>query len=128
MKRVFIGLLLVLLTGLLAACAGESTPEGAAEAVQNYLQAKVDGDVDAIRGLLCAEMESIAPREANTFASVEASLKDVACTAEVDGDTARVDCDGTILADYGQEELELELSNYRMVKEDGEWKWCGETE
>jgi hypothetical protein len=49
-------------------------------------------------------------------------------SAEVDGDSARVTCSGHIFVDYGEEESELPLSAYRAVKEDGQWKWCGEVQ
>ena len=34
--------------------------------------------------------------------------------------------DGRIVALYGTEETEFPLVSYRVVEEDGEWKWCGE--
>jgi hypothetical protein len=40
--------------------------------------------------------------------------------------TSTVRCDGTIVALYGTEETEFPLTAYRVVQEDGEWRWCGE--
>ncbi len=116
----------------LAACqsqptapAASLTPDNAAgEAVQRYLQARIDGDADGLARLLCAEREGDARREAASFAAVEASLKDVTCTA--DAATATVTCTGAIVAVYDGEGRDLDIPRYRVVQEDGEWKVCGE--
>lgn len=101
---------------------GEGDP---AETVEAYLQAKVDGNIDTIGALLCAEMEANLERESRTFESVsDVAIEDMACQA-VD-DSATVRCAGRIVALYGAEETEFPLVNYRVVQEDGEWKWCGE--
>jgi hypothetical protein len=93
-------------------------------AVEQYLQAKVEGDDEAIRGLLCAEREGDLQQEASSFDAVEATIEGMACTR--DGDAVR--CEGAIVADYGGENTEFPLAAYRVVEEDGVWKWCGETE
>jgi hypothetical protein len=114
--------LTVLLGLLLVACDGGGDP---AETVERYLQAKVDGDADTVRALLCAEMEAELEREIRTFESVSGvELQNMACE-RVDNSN-RVACDGTIVALYGEEETEFPLVTYRVVQEDGEWKWCGE--
>jgi len=96
-----------------------------AETVEKYMQAKVEGDVDGIHSLLCSEMEQFLERESNTFATVAgASIEDMECTAEGDGEVVR--CAGKIVALYGTEEQEFPLVAYRTVQEAGEWKWCGE--
>ncbi len=108
----------------MAACsdAGAGDP---AETVENYMQAKVDGDVENIRALLCSEMEQFFDRESNTFATVSgATIEDMTCTAK--GDEGVVRCTGKIVALYGTEEQEFPLVSYRTVQEAGEWKWCGE--
>lgn len=92
--------------------------------VEQYLQAKVAGDREALGRLLCSEMEADLDREAASFASVEAELQGVSCSAN--GDI--VSCEGTIVATYGREDREIPLSSYRVVQEDGEWRWCGEAE
>src|SRR5687768_7738150 len=52
---------------LLGACASPVPPE---DAVERYLQAKVSGDENTLRLLLCAEMEAQLDREAHTFDTV----------------------------------------------------------
>lgn len=128
-------LIVCLLLLTLAACSGEPaapptaaaspTPDNAAgDAVQRYLQARIDGDADALARLLCAEREGDARREAASFAAVEASLRDVACT--FDPTTSTVTCSGAIVAVYDGEGRDFDIPRYRVVQEDGEWKVCGE--
>ncbi len=123
MKKVSL-LLMGLLTAIIAACGGQSGSGGAA-AVENYMQAKVEGDADTIRTLLCSEMEQFAEREIHTFDSVEGvRLEEMSCH---DAAAGIVECSGKIVARYGAEDTEFPLTAYRIVEEDGEWKWCGET-
>jgi hypothetical protein len=117
----------IVLLVALAACGGE-TPGVAdpAATVERYLTAKVGRDADTVRALLCSEMEADLERETHTFDTVsDARLDGMACEA-VDADT--VCCDGRIVASYGTEETEFALGSYRVVEEDGEWRWCGEGE
>jgi len=112
-----------MVTLLIAACgSGSGDP---AQTVEKYIQAKVDGDGEALRGLLCSEMESDLERETHSFDGVsEAHTEGMACTFEEATNTVR--CEGAIVALYGTEESEFPLTAYRVVQEDGEWRWCGE--
>jgi hypothetical protein len=108
---------------LLTACAGDDP----AQTVENYLQAKVTSDADTIRALLCADMEANLEREIQTFSSVTGvEIEEMACKVDETGN--KVSCDGRIVALYGSEETEFPLTTYRVIQEDGEWKWCGETD
>lgn len=120
------GLKTILFAGLttiiLAACASDN----AADTVEQYLQAKVAGDAETVQSLLCAEMENTLVREVNAFSSVSAEIKDMSCQP---GTTAeQVMCSGQIVALYGTENMTFPLGNYRVVREDEGWKWCGETQ
>lgn len=120
-------LILVLLVGVLAvfmaACGGSSGDP--AKTVETYLQAKVDGNEKVIRQLLCSEMEADAFQQINAFTSVQgAHTEDMKCQRVDDSDV--VQCEGKIVAAYGKEDTEFPLTSYRVVQEDGEWKWCGE--
>lgn len=120
--------LLNVLVALFAGCGGEGDAGSGdmARTVERYMQAKVERDETTIRGLLCSEMESVVDREIHTFDSVsDVRLEGVACQADPDG-TNVVLCDGRIVATYGAEDTEFPLVAYRVVQEDGEWKWCGE--
>jgi hypothetical protein len=121
MKRLFLILPLFL---FLAACSGEAAGTGAGDVVEDYLEAKVAGNADAISGLICSEMSDNVNREAASFANVEAHIEGMQCTAN--GDT--VTCTGTIIALYGADERQFPLGSYRVVQEEGQWKWCGESE
>ena len=121
---------LIVLAGLmlgLVACA--SQPSGtAAGAVQNYLQARVDKDVDAMIGLSCPDWEAQARVEAASFASMNAALDQVACSdVAADGATALVTCSGKIVTTYNGEQRDwpLEDFTFKVVDDDGEWRMCG---
>lgn len=125
---------IVMVLLLMAACTSQSSPsanpeassDAPAEAVEQYLTAKVAGDEAGVRARLCAEMESELAREARSFVGVEgAKIEGMECTS---GDGNTVSCTGEILATYGTEQQSFPLSSYRVVEEDGEWKWCGEAD
>lgn len=125
MKKLFWVVLFVLGTAVLAACGGQSGGGDPAATVERYLQAKVKSDETTIRSLICSEMEQFAEREIRTFDSVQdVTIENMVCT---DTGNGRVACTGVIKALYGTEQTEFQLTNYRVVQEDGEWKWCGET-
>lgn len=116
----------LLVTGLVA-CGGEAAGDAAATTVERYLTAKVAGDAETVQALLCSEMEKDLLRETQAFTSVtDAHIEEMACTKAADRDI--VQCTGTIIALYGAEQTEFQLSSYAVVQEDGEWKWCGESQ
>lgn len=117
MKRVWYLLFLV----MLAACS--STSDDAAEVVERYLRAKINGDESMLAELLCDEKVDLLAQEIASFATIDARIQGMACSKD-EGDT--VTCEGAIIAVYGSEETEFPLSTYRVVKEDDGWKWCGE--
>ena len=116
------GMLLLVIMAL-AACGG-GNDNAAGKVVEKYLQAKVDGDGDILKTVLCAANEGDANREAASFAALDATLESVACTFEDASST--VSCTGKIVAVYNGENREIELPNYSVVQEDGLWKVCGE--
>ncbi len=119
MKRMMLWLILPL---LLAAC---SQPGDPAATVENYLQAKVSGDADTVQALLCSAKEADLDAELRTFSIAEGvEIKEMAC--EQIGESDVVQCNGRIVALYGTEENVFPLVSYRVVQEDGEWKYCGE--
>ena len=116
-----------LLLTFLVACGSEAAGDAAATTVERYLTAKVAGDADTVQALLCADMEKDLLRETQAFTSVtDAHIEEMACTKAADRDI--VQCTGTIIALYGAEQTEFQLSSYAVVQEDVEWKWCGEGE
>jgi hypothetical protein len=124
MKRNITLLTLIL---LLAACSGSVAAGDPAPVVERYFQAKVAGDAETIRQLLCSEMEQEFERQMHSFDSVsQVSIQGLSCQRR--GSSSVVDCQGKIVALYGAEQTEFPLGAYRIVLEDGQWKWCGETE
>jgi rRNA-processing protein FCF1 len=108
---------------LLTACASQSADP--AVAVERYLQAKISGDREVLQELLCLPLEADLTREAASFASVtDARIENMQCQ-HTEG-TDIVQCSGQIIATYGTEAASFDLTAYRVVQEDGEWKWCGE--
>jgi hypothetical protein len=102
-----------------------SGSDAAVEVVEAYLTAKVKVDQDGVRQLLCSEKEKDFETEATTFLGVsEPKIEGMQCVSLGDN---KVKCDGKITAQYGAETNEFPLVTYRVVQEDGEWKWCGET-
>jgi len=122
----------------LAACSPSAPADGgggaadpAADAVEAYLTAKVAGDIEALRPLLCSEMEARLQAEALSFSAVTGvEIVDMACArnaaANAQGQIT-VTCAGEIRAEYGAESEVFPLRTYRVVEEDGLWRWCGET-
>ncbi len=98
----------------------------AVEMVMRYLTAKVNSDSATLAEVLCSEREAQLPNEVNSFASVQARLENVECTRVEGADI--VACTGSIMALYDAENREFPLSSYRVLQEDGDWKWCGESE
>jgi hypothetical protein len=118
-------LLPILIFLFLSACSSSSPSGDPGQSVEAYIQAKAEGDADTIGQLLCSEMESVLERESRTFESVsDVRVEGMAC--ERVGDSDVVSCTGKIVATYGAEDTDFPLASYRIVEEDGEWKWCGE--
>ena len=127
MRKILLILLLVLTANLLlVACA--SNADAPAKAVENYLNALVEKDADRLSTLVCGDWEEDALIELDSFQAVDARLENTACTQTgTDGETALVDCTGSIIASYNDEDQELDLSvrTYQVTQEGGDWLVCG---
>jgi len=118
--------LAMLLMATLSSCGGDN--DGAVKAVQSYLQALVNKDSDRIATLACANWEADARTELESFTAVTVTLQEPACQETgTDGDITLVSCTGKITANYGNEVLEIDLSDrtFQTVYEAGEWRMCG---
>lgn len=130
MRRLFAAILvgLGILAVLLSACGSAASSDPAARAVETYLQMLVVKDSNRLASLSCAAWESTAIMELDSLQAVETRLEGLACrTTGADGGTTLVTCDGTIVATYDTEDQELDLSvrTYHVVKEGGEYLVCG---
>jgi hypothetical protein len=120
-------LLWTLLPIMISSCSSESAdnPPGA---VETYLGALVSKDENQMINNSCADWESQAKLELNSFAAVEASLENLNCEISgQEGDYTLVDCRGIIVANYGAEVLEIDLKErtFQVLQEGGEWRMCG---
>ena len=112
----------------LAACAGASTGD-AGKVAEAFWQALVDKNDATLSSLSCVAYEQEALTTLESFRAVEVRLEVVTCSATpIDDATASVACQGKVVASYGAEDLEIDLSRrtYRAVKEGGDWRMCGE--
>jgi hypothetical protein len=121
-----INLLATALLLLLPACSPKG--DGSARAVESYLNALVAKNGDQLSALSCADWESSALTELDSFQAVDVRLEGLDCaTTGSDGDTTLVTCQGRLIASYGNEDQELDLSTrtYRVIEQGGYWLVCG---
>lgn len=128
MRKVFLILILVIITNLLlSACASKSN-DAPVKAVEDYLNALVAKDSDRLTTLSCPDWEDDALLELDSFQAVTTKLDGLACSQTgTDGDTALVLCKGKIIATYDNEDQELDLSvrTYQVIQDGGDWLVCG---
>ena len=127
MRKILLILFIVLTTNLLLISCTSNT-DAPAKAVENYLNALVEKDADRLSTLVCGDWEEDALIELDSFQAVTARLEGAACTQTgMDGETALVDCTGSIIASYNDEDQELDLSvrTYQVTQEGGDWLVCG---
>ena len=123
MKYWMIALALLLMGGLVS-CG--TPPDEAVQTVETFLQAKINADLATLQPLICSELAERANAESRTFATVSnATLQNMSCRLDEDG--SNVTCNGEIVAQYGDQTTTFPLKRYRVVQENGEWKWCGES-
>ncbi|HJS17899.1 MAG TPA: hypothetical protein VJ785_04075 [Anaerolineales bacterium] len=128
MRKLFLTLSIVMIVNLLLAACSGSNSDAPAKAVEDYLNALVAKDADRLPTLVCADWEEDALIELDSFQAVTPRLEGMACQQSgTDGDTALVDCSGSIIATYNDEDQELDLSvrTYQVVQEGGNWLVCG---
>jgi hypothetical protein len=127
MRKSFRAIFLLLSFALLISACGKA-PDPAAKAVENYLTALVNKDSSRLSALSCADWESNALLELDSLQAVTTTLDGLACSVTgTDGTTSEVTCQGKILATYNteQQQLDLSLRIYQVVKQGGEYLVCG---
>ncbi len=114
---------------ILTACRGSATPtSGAAKAVEDYLQALVARDVNTMIDLACLNWEQQARLDYNAFNAVKLEMKDLSCQESgKEGDFTLVTCSGAIVANYGAEDMSIDVAerSYQAIEENGQWRMCG---
>ncbi len=76
----------------------------------------------------CAAWEAQARQEFNSFTAVKLELKDVSCKViGQDQSFSLVSCTGSIIANYGNEDLQIDVAEqtFRVIQEAGDWRVCG---
>ena len=121
-------ILAIILTAnvLLTACATKIAAP--VQAVEDYLNALVAKDAERLPTLVCGDWEEDALIELDSFQAVTARLDNVSCELTgSDGDTALVNCKGSIVMSYNNEDQKLDLSvrTYQVKQEGGDWLVCG---
>jgi hypothetical protein len=127
-KYVFARILIVIFSSLWFSACANTQQAGASKAIEGYFEALIAKDLNRLINHSCTAWEAEARQELRTFDAVEASLKDLSCQEGAqDEDYVLVSCTGQIIANYGNEILEINLAErtYRAKYEDGEWRMCG---
>lgn len=121
-----LAILFIVFFVIVAACSGDK--DSAASVVESYIQSLVNGNAARLATLSCAAWEADAKTELESFAAVKVSVDNLQCQESgKDGDTTLVACTGKIIANYGNEVLNINLADrtYQAVFEGGEWRMCG---
>jgi hypothetical protein len=111
---------------ILTACAAGSQP--AARAVEDYVKALVAKNADRLSALSCADWESSALTELDSFQAVQIRLEGLACKVSgSDGANTLVTCQGKIIASYNNEDqtIDLAVRTYEVVQQGGDYLVCG---
>ena len=102
--------------GFLTACSGGKHP--AAVSVEAFLQALVDKDEARMVSLTCNTYETDALLEYDAYSLVKTRLDNLDCQVSSEqADVASVVCQGAIIATYGSEDQDFDLSErvYQVV-------------
>jgi hypothetical protein len=117
-----------LMLTFMAGCRRSGSSNGAAQSVESYLQALVERDINRMVTASCASWEPQARLEFNSFTAVKLTLQDLDCSEnEKSGDHTLVTCNGSIVANYGAEQLEIDIAErtFQVLEEGGDWRMCG---
>jgi len=129
---------LIMLLGLIVVLSGCSG-SGAEKAARNWLEAGATADGATALKLTCTPLQADVQMMGFMTAGVgmltglnpqdaEVDTSDITYeTVSEDGDTAYVHVQGEIITSLMGAAMPQPInSTFKMIKEDGEWKWCGE--
>jgi len=119
----FMILVSILLT---AGCTG--TPSNPEDAIEAYYNALISSEIELLANLSCTEWEASARAEMDSFNAVSATLEGFSCQElSAEDGTTLISCNGKIVANYGDEILEIDMSDRTYIAryESGEWRMCG---
>jgi outer membrane murein-binding lipoprotein Lpp len=127
-KGLLLLLAVIISISVMYGCSSGANKNPAAEAVEIYLQALVNQDLNRMITVSCGAWETQAKQEYDSFAAVKLNLNNLSCQEiNQEGDTSSITCNGSIIANYGAEDLEIDIADriFKVVKEGGEWRMCG---
>ncbi len=113
--------------GLIISACAQQPP--AVQVVETYFNAIVEQNDALIPQIVCEEWQFDAYLEMDSFLAVNPVLEDLSCTVvSEDQNSAIVNCQGSILATYNEEQQKIDLSNRNFIvrKEANEWLICGQ--
>ncbi len=126
-KKLQVTLFILLCTLILSACGGAGK-NPAAGAVEDYINALVNKDVNRMSALSCAEWEPQARMEFESFQAITTKVEGLSCAVTgTTNDATAVLCKGKIIATYNNEDQDFDLSVrvYNVVNQGGEFLVCG---
>ena len=126
MKRWMVIVLMLLAGVFLVSCSGS---DSTGDVVVAYYNALVAGDASTLTQLSCGDWEQQSKLMLDSFTGVKARVDSIACSElENNGSSAAVNCTGKIIATYGTEDQEIDLSNttFLLQKQGNEWLVCGQ--
>ena len=119
-------ILLIIFT--LASCSGGSSIDEAAMAVETYIRALANRDLNDITSIVCLAWGEQAQLEFNSFSAVTAKVEGLECqVTSSEGDYAVVECQGVLITNDGEDdqEIQLKVNHYQTLFEEGKWRMCG---
>jgi hypothetical protein len=127
-RFILTSLLFGAILALLAGCSSSAPAGQAPDAVNAYLTALVERNANQASLLVCKDWEPQARLEYDSFAAVKLSLNNLECKADgQDGAYTLVSCTGSITANYGAEDQQIDIAGrvFKVANEGGEWRVCG---
>ena len=125
-RTIYLGFVIFIYVILLVGC--KNGHNGAAQAIEAYIQALSNRDSVQISNQSCADWEQNALLEVDSLTAVGSKIVDLSCKQTgQDGNDTYVSCTGVLSLDYNGEAQQIDLSTrtYIARQDDGEWRMCG---
>jgi hypothetical protein len=120
--------LVILIAIISTGCSGAGDSDPAARAVERYLQGLAGRDLNQMISSACSAWEAQARQEYDSFSAVSLELNELSCKSSGQEQAyTLVDCTGSIIANYGDEDLEIDVADqtFQVLQEGGDWRVCG---
>jgi hypothetical protein len=118
---------ILFILGLIISACSQEPP--AVQVVETYFNAIVEQNDALIPQIVCEEWQFDAYLEMDSFLAVNPVLEDLSCNiVSEDQNSAVINCQGSILATYNEEQQKIDLSSRNLIvrKEANEWLICGQ--